>query len=598
MSSELTGFSDTMIQGGTTNTPVSAISAAIATNTRLLLGLWASAGQEGISNEIAALTAAVSQYGTAFTNLVDGISVGSEDLYRISPTGIENNSGVGAGPDDIVNYITQVRNAIANTAASGKPVGHVDTWTAYVNGSNQAAINACDFIGMDAYPYFQNTIANGIDVGQSVFNDALDATRGAVGGKPVWVTETGWPVSGQQMNQAVASVQNAQTYWQQVACQLFADNVNTYWYTLQDALPDVPSPSFGLVGVAGGETPLFDLSCSPSSVSSASAAASSTALPIGGSSAPAPDAGSPGATSSQPAGGSAGQSTGSSGSATSAPAPGGSSAPATGSSGSPTSAPAPGPSGGSGSGSSGASTVELTTFTTETECPVTVTGSSGAVSTVLSTSTLTITSCAGGCSKSATPAPSASTAVSPQPASSQPGAPAPSPTSTGSTSAGACPADLSGPYEYPHLMVPIDENQPDTALGTSYNGTFSSSVSTIFNFDIPPSDAGKTCTLVFLLPDLKELETSSYTLTGSGGIDVKGLQGPADQSTTYNNAPAGSSDCGSVNGVAPGNSYTIASGPCASGQRIAYEVSATGGLDLNYFQDYNPSPLGMYITVC
>src|ERR1700737_297092 len=34
----------TMIQAGTTNSPTEAIPAAIATNTSLLLGLWASAG--------------------------------------------------------------------------------------------------------------------------------------------------------------------------------------------------------------------------------------------------------------------------------------------------------------------------------------------------------------------------------------------------------------------------------------------------------------------------------------------------------------------------------------------------------------------------
>ena len=55
---------------------------------------------------------------------------------RISPTGIENNSGIGAGPDEIANYIDEVKSAITNTPLAGKPVGHVDTWTAWVNSSN------------------------------------------------------------------------------------------------------------------------------------------------------------------------------------------------------------------------------------------------------------------------------------------------------------------------------------------------------------------------------------------------------------------------------------------------------------------------------
>ena len=190
------GFSSarlfTTIQAGTTNTPTEAIQAAINTKTTLLLGLWASAGQANIDNELAALSAAISQYGTAFIDLIIAISVGSEDLYRVSPTGVENLSGVGASPDDLTNYISQVRKAIAGTAASGKPVGHVDTWTAWVNSSNDAVISASDFIGMDAYPYFQNTMANSIDNGYSLFFEAYDQTVAAAEGKPVWVTETGY----------------------------------------------------------------------------------------------------------------------------------------------------------------------------------------------------------------------------------------------------------------------------------------------------------------------------------------------------------------------------------------------------------------------
>ncbi|KAF2835702.1 glycoside hydrolase family 17 protein, partial [Patellaria atrata CBS 101060] len=256
----------TTIQGGTTNDPIAAIPAAIATRTTLLLGLWASAGSTIIDNEIAALVRAINQYGTAFTDLIVGISVGSEDLYRISPTGIENGSDPGADPNVIVDYINRVRAAVANTAAKGKPVGHVDTWTAWVNGSNKAVIAASDFLGVDAYPYFQNTMANGIENGKALFHSAHDQTIAASGGKPVWVTETGWPVSGKTENLAVPSTANAKTYWDQVGCSLFG-KVNTWWYILQDALPDTPNPSFGLIG-SSNPNPLFDLGCPAVSISS------------------------------------------------------------------------------------------------------------------------------------------------------------------------------------------------------------------------------------------------------------------------------------------------------------------------------------------
>jgi glucan endo-1,3-beta-D-glucosidase len=224
--------------------------------------------------EITALKTAISKYGTAFTNLVAGISVGSEDLYRISPTGIAAKSGYGADPATIASYIGQVRTAIAGTPLSGAPIGHVDTWTAWVNGSNQAVINACDWIGMDAYPYFQTTQANSIENGKALFNDALGATQAAVGGNPVWVTETGWPTSGSTANLAVTGTTNAKTYWDQVGCPLFG-KTNTWWYTLTDNDAVQTNPSFGIApGNPLSTTPYFDLSCA--AVSSSSSSPSST----------------------------------------------------------------------------------------------------------------------------------------------------------------------------------------------------------------------------------------------------------------------------------------------------------------------------------
>ena len=204
-----------------------------------------------------------------------GLSVGSEDLYRISPTGIAGNDGVGAGPDVITSYISQVRSALAGTALSGVPVGHVDTWTAWVNGSNDAVIAAVDFIGTDAYPYFQNTMDNSIQNANQTFFEAYYNTTAVAGGKPVWITETGWPVSGPTENLAVPSIANAQTYWDQVACAVLG-NINTFWYTLQDAAPTTPSPSFGLVGSTLTTTPLYNLTCPAAGTLIASSSASSS----------------------------------------------------------------------------------------------------------------------------------------------------------------------------------------------------------------------------------------------------------------------------------------------------------------------------------
>jgi len=183
----------TMIDGINTDPSthyLSALDAAATTKTQLLLGLWMSG--TGQDDEIKALKTALNNKALvdSLSSLVLGISVGSEDLYRISPTGLAApDAAPGSGPDLIVKYIKEVREAIAGTPWAHVPVGHVDTWTAWVNGSNSDVITNSDFLGVDAYPYWQNTEANSVSNGKSLFNEAMDNTKGVSQGKPVWITE-------------------------------------------------------------------------------------------------------------------------------------------------------------------------------------------------------------------------------------------------------------------------------------------------------------------------------------------------------------------------------------------------------------------------
>lgn len=158
-------------------------------------------------------------------------------------------------------------------------------------------------------------------------------------------------------------------------------------------------------------------------------------------------------------------------------------------------------------------------------------------------------------------------------------------------------SSTSGNYQYPHLIIPVNSSSPSTAYGTQYFSDISSSVSTLFNFDIPTSYSGKTCSLIFLLPLQSQLETSSYTFSGSGAVDFKELSGAVSQSTTYNSVPSTEADLGTFT-LKEGSSYLIESFACPAGETLSYEMSAVGDTDLYYFQDWNPSPLGLFITYC
>ncbi|MCJ1368547.1 hypothetical protein MMC16_007691 [Acarospora aff. strigata] len=223
------------------NTLANAVPAAIATGTQLLVGVWT----EDINHynaEKAALQAAIQRYGTAW---ILSVSVGSEDLYRKDTSA-----------STLAGQINEIRNMLRGMGAGGVEVGHVDTWTAWVDPANTAVIEACDFVGMDGYPYYQN--AN-INDAYNVFWESVQRTRDVVNrvkpGTWVWITESGWPVSGPTMGAAVAGRNELQQYWSQVACSAFSQ-AHTFWFQLQDY---TSNPSFGVVDA--NFNPIINLAC-------------------------------------------------------------------------------------------------------------------------------------------------------------------------------------------------------------------------------------------------------------------------------------------------------------------------------------------------
>ncbi|GAM85206.1 hypothetical protein ANO11243_032100 [Dothideomycetidae sp. 11243] len=477
----------TMLQGAPSADPISAIAAALATGTSLLLGLWCSAGEQAFQLELQGLSNALSQYGEQLkaSNSLVGISVGSEDLYRNSPLGAGGNPG--ANPSTLVDYINRVRNVVSQSQLAGTPIGHVDTWNAWVNSSNSPVISASDFIGMNGFPYFQSTNDNRPANLAPLFSESLKATEDVAQGKPVWVTETGFPVTGPTYNEAIPALDTAHDYYHNVGCGMLFGQRNTWWYTLQDAPPSNQqnsNPSFGIVGWPDGSPPLYDLNCAAAR-STSSSGTSATAL-------------TPSAPLSVP------------------------------------NVP-----------------LSMNSSTPATSSFVTLPSPS---SSVITTS-------------SATPPP--------QPSSS------------------SCPSNLNGNFEFPHLIVPVSSSSPNTAFGTQYSATINSTTSSLFNFDIPASDKGKTCTLAFFWSS-----AGSYNFDNQGGLAISLLSSPANQGTTYSNAPA-SQGIGAIGSAAPGNSYIVTTRACPSGQTIGYRLDSVGGLALTYFQNYDPNaPMGLFVTIC
>lgn len=242
-------------QPGTTDTWIEAFDAAINTHTYLLLGFYlsevkASARKSGqtyetnaqmLGYELSALDKALSKYGSKLGGLIIGLSVGNEDMeqwYAGSDTGVTEKV--------ITANIDSVRTVINGGSYNGRsypnimkymtktPVGHTDTVPHAVK------VKKVDFVGMNAYPYWSADPPNVMK--QSYFG-SVNATKIAMPGKDVWLTEVGWPfkdTSSPMASQGTANKENLQKYWNDIGCNIFG-KYTAFWFELtQDTLADQP----------------------------------------------------------------------------------------------------------------------------------------------------------------------------------------------------------------------------------------------------------------------------------------------------------------------------------------------------------------------
>jgi hypothetical protein len=153
----------------------------------------------------------------------------------------------------------------------------------------------------------------------------------------------------------------------------------------------------------------------------------------------------------------------------------------------------------------------------------------------------------------------------------------------------ACAANLSQEYHIPNLIVPTSSTRSDFSHGPSSIGRVSRlDIQSVFNFDMPTSDAGKTCSLVFLFPRQDQLRQSSFTINGDGNVGFAALTGAVGHNTTHMTVPNVSNHYG-VLSLSPGNAYTVATFECQAGQTQSYSMAAAD-TDFQYLQDTDIAP--------
>ena len=153
---------------------------------KTLVGAWLGDDLEKNEGEIEGLISLCKE------GLVDVAAVGNEVLYREDLT-----------VDVLIDYIKRVKEEVTEV-----PVGYVDAYYEFTDHPEVADV--CDIILANCYPYWEGcSLEYSLMYMKQMYFEAQAAGKG----KPVLITETGWPSSGQSIGGAHASFENSLKYF-------------------------------------------------------------------------------------------------------------------------------------------------------------------------------------------------------------------------------------------------------------------------------------------------------------------------------------------------------------------------------------------------
>ena len=153
---------------------------------KTLVGAWLGSDHEKNAVEVAKLIE------FAKNGYVDIAVVGNEVMYRQDLSEAE-----------LLGYMQDVKDALP-----GIPVSYVD---AYYEFENRPSITAmCDVILTNCYPFWEGCA---LEYSLLYMKDMYRRTKKVAGGKPVIISETGWPNKGLRFHGASPSERNAMSYF-------------------------------------------------------------------------------------------------------------------------------------------------------------------------------------------------------------------------------------------------------------------------------------------------------------------------------------------------------------------------------------------------
>ncbi len=163
---------------------------------KTLVGAWLDSDKENNEIEINNIIR-IGQAG-----YVDLIAIGNEVLLRDD-----------LEVEELIEYIRRVKKAVPNV-----PVGYVDAYYMYVNFPE--IVDECDVLFANCYPFWEHCA---LEISVEYMKKMYELVKTNAKGKPVVISETGWPTKGESYGAAVPSYENAMRYF-----------INTYEWANQE----------------------------------------------------------------------------------------------------------------------------------------------------------------------------------------------------------------------------------------------------------------------------------------------------------------------------------------------------------------------------
>jgi len=174
---------------------------------KTLVGAWLGKNPETNEQELSALIK------LAKDGYMDIAAVGNEVLYRGDLT--EN---------ELLDHIYKVKKAIPDI-----PVGYVDAYYEFTE--RPKITEACDVILANCYPFWE---CCHMDYSLMYMKQMFYQARQAGGAKPVIITETGWPSTGENYKGAQPSWENALKYFLNTQLWSKEENIQVFYFTSFD----------------------------------------------------------------------------------------------------------------------------------------------------------------------------------------------------------------------------------------------------------------------------------------------------------------------------------------------------------------------------